>query len=216
MNGKTSKKAIHRLVGEHFVNGYSKDLHINHIDNNGLNNYYLNLEWVTHSENMIHAEKQGRLFNAQSKGGKSSRIRYVKNTMSEINKTYANWKIVKFIQKTSHHLRVQCECMLCNSYHDLNLTYVQHSISKQCKSCSLKINGKLSREEKAKSLIGTRVDNWIVQDNYYHKTYKSKVGKADRIDIMIDCRCNNCNNVITRTPYQIINKKMKKCQTCNK
>ncbi len=216
INGKTSKKAIHRLVGEHFVNGYNSKLHINHIDNNGLNNHYTNLEWVTHSENMIHAERQGRLYSSQSKGGKLSKVKYVENCLSEINKIYSNWKIIKFVDKKSHHLRVECQCILCKDYHELDLTYVQHNISKQCKSCSLKISGKLRREEKAKSLIGTRVDNWEVQDNYYHRTYKSKVGKSDRIDIMIDCKCNICNNIITRTPHQITNKIMKKCQTCNR
>ena len=216
LNGQIKRFQVHQLIGKHFINNINNKPYINHIDNNGLNNHYSNLEWVTHSENMIHAERQGRLYSSQSKGGKLSKVKYVENCLSEVNKIYSNWKIIKFVNKKSHHLRVECQCILCKDYHKLDLTYVQHNISKQCKSCSLKINGKLKREEKAKSLIGTKVDNWEVQDNYYHRTYKSKIGKSDRIDIMIDCKCNICNNIITRTPHQITNKQMKKCQTCNR
>ena len=52
---------IHRLVAEHFCNKPSnyKELVVNHIDGNKLNNDYKNLEFVTRSENDIHAFKLG-------------------------------------------------------------------------------------------------------------------------------------------------------------
>ena len=46
---------IHRLVALHFCEGYSEELVVNHKDGNKQNNNYLNLEWVTHSENDLHA-----------------------------------------------------------------------------------------------------------------------------------------------------------------
>ena len=46
---------IHRLVALHFCEGYQKDLVVNHKDGNKLNNVAKNLEWVTHSENDLHA-----------------------------------------------------------------------------------------------------------------------------------------------------------------
>lgn len=46
---------IHRLVAMHFVEGFQEDLVVNHKDGNKLNNCSDNLEWVTHSENDIHA-----------------------------------------------------------------------------------------------------------------------------------------------------------------
>lgn len=46
---------IHRLVAYHFCDGYSSELVVNHVDGNKLNNYYKNLEWVTRSENDLHA-----------------------------------------------------------------------------------------------------------------------------------------------------------------
>lgn len=50
---------IHRLVAEHFCNKPSnyQELVVNHIDGNKLNNNYKNLEFITRSENDLHAFK---------------------------------------------------------------------------------------------------------------------------------------------------------------
>lgn len=48
---------IHRLVAQHFCEGYQEDLVVNHKDGNKLNNCANNLEWVTRSENDLHAFK---------------------------------------------------------------------------------------------------------------------------------------------------------------
>ena len=45
---------IHRLVAYAFVDG-NKNLCVNHKDGNKYNNHYENLEFVTHSQNMIHS-----------------------------------------------------------------------------------------------------------------------------------------------------------------
>ena len=42
---------IHRLVAEHFVDGYEDGYEVDHVDGNKLNNNYTNLEWVSSSEN---------------------------------------------------------------------------------------------------------------------------------------------------------------------
>ena len=50
-NGQYTK-SIHRLVAEHFVEGYFEGAVVNHIDGNNRNNKYDNLEWVTTKENI--------------------------------------------------------------------------------------------------------------------------------------------------------------------
>ena len=55
---KTKRFLVHRLVN--YVFNQIKDynyMQVNHIDNNGLNNYYENLEWVTSIENVAHCYK---------------------------------------------------------------------------------------------------------------------------------------------------------------
>jgi len=51
-NGKKKNFYIHRLVAIHFVKNKYDKIYVDHIDRNKENNYYKNLEWVTHKENM--------------------------------------------------------------------------------------------------------------------------------------------------------------------
>lgn len=46
---------IHKLVAENYIDNPFNKPQINHINCDKLDNYYLNLEWVTNSENMLHA-----------------------------------------------------------------------------------------------------------------------------------------------------------------
>lgn len=45
----------HILVGTHFIPNPENKPFINHIDGDRSNNYFLNLEWSTNSENQLHA-----------------------------------------------------------------------------------------------------------------------------------------------------------------
>lgn len=49
----------HRLVAEAFIDNPDNLNLINHIDGNKANNHVENLEWCTHSQNMIHAHSTG-------------------------------------------------------------------------------------------------------------------------------------------------------------
>lgn len=55
LDGKKYKIFIHRLVALAYRENILNKPFINHIDGNKENNYFLNLEWVTNSENILHA-----------------------------------------------------------------------------------------------------------------------------------------------------------------
>lgn len=58
-NGNAHTFRVHRLVAEAFIDNPLQKPDINHIDGNKTNNNCNNLEWVTKSENMIHAYNTG-------------------------------------------------------------------------------------------------------------------------------------------------------------
>ncbi len=62
-NGLTQRWKIHRLVAFLFIDGYSNELEINHIDFNRQNNYYLNLEYKTKHDNVLYSAVNGRFKN---------------------------------------------------------------------------------------------------------------------------------------------------------
>lgn len=57
--GKNKYSLIHRLVAEHFLIKQYENHEVNHIDGNKKNNYVNNLEWVSRSDNHIHAHQLG-------------------------------------------------------------------------------------------------------------------------------------------------------------
>lgn len=57
-DGKRIARNVHRLVAAAF-HGEGGALDVNHIDGNKVNNRPENLEWVTRSENMFHAQRAG-------------------------------------------------------------------------------------------------------------------------------------------------------------
>jgi len=50
---------VHRIIAKLFVENSENKPEVNHIDGNKSNNYFNNLEWVTRSEQMLHAHKLG-------------------------------------------------------------------------------------------------------------------------------------------------------------
>lgn len=59
INGKNKNIKIHKAVAETFIPNPDNLRDVNHIDGNKQNNNINNLEWVTHQDNMLHANKIG-------------------------------------------------------------------------------------------------------------------------------------------------------------
>lgn len=142
-NGIVKRFQVHRLVADCFLDNQHNKPFVNHIDNNGENNNVCNLEWCTHSENMIHAQKQGRLFESQKKGGIASSVsannRLLKKIDMLVGKTFGKWKVKSFAgrlgKKRSAYL--VCECTSCNKDYNVEMGNMIRGVSTQCRSCSL-------------------------------------------------------------------------------
>ena len=59
LDSKSTAKIVHRLVANAFIPNCDNKSQVNHIDGNKLNNRIDNLEWVTNSENQLHAYSLG-------------------------------------------------------------------------------------------------------------------------------------------------------------
>ena len=73
---------IHRLVASHFCEGEEDDLVVNHISGKKLDNHCNNLEWVTRSQNDIHAFKN----NLRSVNGEVEVLQICPNTKEVLRK----------------------------------------------------------------------------------------------------------------------------------
>lgn len=71
LSGVRKGKAVHRLVAEAFVDNIHDKPFVNHIDGDKFNNSASNLEWVTDSENKLHAFKNGLISKVGSRNGNS-------------------------------------------------------------------------------------------------------------------------------------------------
>ena len=78
-NGKYKSVIVHTLVAKYFCDGYKQGLVVNHVDGDKLNNFYRNLEWVTHKENIRHSRRMG-LNNAHGEAHYLSKL-----TVSDVN-----------------------------------------------------------------------------------------------------------------------------------
>lgn len=58
-NKKQRKFFVHRIIAECFVDNPNNEKFVNHKDGNKTNNNHKNLEWVSQSENQIHAYNEG-------------------------------------------------------------------------------------------------------------------------------------------------------------
>jgi hypothetical protein len=85
-NGWARDYLVHRLVAEAFCNNEENKNVVNHKDGNKTNNYFLNLEWCTNSENQLHAIQMG--LRVPKKGNEHPMRKLTQAEAEEIRKRY--------------------------------------------------------------------------------------------------------------------------------
>lgn len=86
-NGKSKTIRVCRLVATHFLENKNKNLEINHKNNIRNDDRAINLEWITHQENIIQSHKTGK---ASQRGEKNSRNVIPKKDIQKIKDEYSN------------------------------------------------------------------------------------------------------------------------------
>lgn len=104
-NGRSKPKRVHRIIAEVFIPNPDNKPDVNHKDGNKLNNSISNLEWVTHSENMKHAFKNGLANNTGAKNGMAKlnedKVRRIKQMLSDGVSQYKIAKIIGGISRSA-------------------------------------------------------------------------------------------------------------------
>ena len=82
VDGQKTKKLVHRLIAEAFIDNYDESLDVNHIDCNKTNNMAINLECVTRSENLEHARKHGLIVPSKKQIHQRATIKDISRAMN--------------------------------------------------------------------------------------------------------------------------------------
>lgn len=88
-NGNRQRLFVHRIVARAFIPNPENKPEVNHKDGNPLNNHVLNLEWVTSSENKLHAYRTGLRGPSPSFGEDNGLSKLTENDVNDI-RTHAS------------------------------------------------------------------------------------------------------------------------------
>lgn len=87
-NGKALTLKVHRLVANAFVPEIEGKEFVNHKDGVKTNNVWYNLEWLTKSENAIHAAKHGLLKKLFTSGETHVQVKLLDSDVKYIREVY--------------------------------------------------------------------------------------------------------------------------------
>jgi hypothetical protein len=114
-NKNTKSYSVHQLVAKAFIPNPQNKLQVNHLDKNGFNNNFKNLEWVTNKENSIHRSK-----NIKQTTNQNIEIYRINIDTDEILENYesiedgAKWVVEQKLSDKFHSARTCISCCVKN------------------------------------------------------------------------------------------------------
>lgn len=109
IGGTPKQHKVHRLVAAAFLEPVNGKIYVDHIDTNKLNNYYKNLRWCTHAENIQFGWDTGIYNNLGSNHGMSKlnedMVKTIKEKISNGGKNYIIAKEFNISQQTICDIR---------------------------------------------------------------------------------------------------------------
>lgn len=208
---------VHRLVAKAFIANPQNKATVNHIDNNGLNNNMQNLEWCTYSENLKHAQKQGRLYEAQRKGGLvTSQIAQqlaAADAVDMVGKTYQNWEVLELKGTVAvgkaliQRYQFMCKCTKCGDTKLLVREYLKTLTEECCRACSSIAKSLKRYEQVCAELVGKRINQWEV------KKITETTGQIRSCKVLATCSCG----ADLWLPYAALDSlETRKCKCCDR
>ncbi len=216
---KRKRHSVHRLVALAFIDNTENKCCINHIDNNRQNNKVDNLEWCTQSENIIHAEKQGRLDDSHIKTGKATSENAIKYKIDQINKSIGNKindltvlsfsRIEKKKTARGNKYFINYKC-ICGRVEELLESNVNNNAVTSCSYCRFEKVRKNNYNTFYNEFINSRFKHYdIIDISKYNKDTKLQ-------ETLLTLNCINCNHISTKTHKDLFRKNRKtKCEYCN-
>lgn len=107
-NGKAKQVSVHRLVALHFIDNPENKIQVNHKDGNKHNPHIDNLEWVTPSENSLHAFKNGLSKTTRLYGKENKQSIRVKQIFED--GTYKIWDSMMCAKRAGFDTGGICRC----------------------------------------------------------------------------------------------------------
>lgn len=115
------QRYVHRLVAEAFIGDRPEGMEVNHIDGNKANNTPVNLEYVTHAENVRHAHETGLC----KRGEQAGTSKYTEKQVRRAHELVASgWKYREAADEAGVHFSFVCDVCSGRAWKHLNLPVI--------------------------------------------------------------------------------------------
>ena len=160
-DGKAKQFFVHRLVAEHFIINSKNKPQVNHLDGNKKNNYVDNLEWVTASENGLHAHRMGLSTSKRVFGKENHRSLKIKQTKN--NGEVRVWDSMMSAKRHGYDTGCICRCCKGQSKKHKNSTweYTEEDITEH----TFNNSGDMEETEEESKICPTCKNNFFTKNS---------------------------------------------------